>query len=69
MVYLAKNIDTNKALEAIEHARHLQEEYERLDRAKIQAHYEGVREGLKIAESMFHCSNYEKDEAMKEEEK
>lgn len=63
MSYIAKNIDTEKALEALESARHIQEQYEHEEQVKMQAHYDGVRKGLEIAESVFHCTNYEKPPA------
>ena len=60
-MYKAKNIDTDKALEAIESARQGQQQQEYIDRAKTQAYYDGVRKGLDIAERLFLCSNYEKE--------
>ena len=60
MSYKAKNVDTNKALEHIEWSRKYQEEMERLETAKVKKFYEGVREGLNIAEGIFECSNFEK---------
>lgn len=60
-MYKAKNIDTDKALEAIDSARRGQEQQEYIDRAKTQAYYDGVRKGLDIAERLFFCSNYEKE--------
>lgn len=60
MNYKAKNVDTDKALEHIEWSRKYQEEMERLETAKVKKFYEGVREGLNIAEGIFECSNFEK---------
>ena len=62
MNYKAKNVDTDKALEHIEWSRKYQDEAERLALAKTQKYYEGVRKGLDIAEEIFTCANYEKDE-------
>lgn len=57
---IKKNVDTDKALEHIEWNRKYQEEIERLETAKVKKFYEGVREGLNIAEGIFECSNFEK---------
>lgn len=62
MSYKAKNVDTDKALEYIEWSRKYQDELERLEIAKTQKYYEGVRKGLDVAEGIFECSNYEKNE-------
>lgn len=62
MSYKAKNVDTEKALEYIEWNRKYQDELERLEMAKTQKYYEGVRKGLDIADEIFECSNYEKSE-------
>lgn len=62
MNYKAKNVDTDKALERIEWSRKYQGEAERLELAKVQKYYEGVRKGLDIAEEIFTCANYEKKE-------
>lgn len=62
MNYKAKNVDTDKALEHIEWSRKYQDEAERLEMAKTQKYYEGIRRGLDIAEEIFECSNFEKKE-------
>lgn len=62
MSYKAKNVDTDKALGHIEWSRKYQDEAERLETAKVQKYYEGIRKGLDIAESIFECSNFEKKE-------
>lgn len=62
MAYKAKNVDTNKALEHIEWIRKYQDEAERLENAKTQKYYEGIRKGLDIAEGIFECSNFEREE-------
>lgn len=61
MSYKAKNVDTDKALEAIAEARKIQEQITHKEIAEKIAYLEGVRKGLEIAESIFECSNYEKD--------
>lgn len=62
-MYKAKNIDTDKALEALEEARVIQSrECVRIIN-ETQKYYEGLAKGLDIAESIFYCSNYEKDGA------
>ena len=60
--YKAENVDTDKSLKYIEWSRKHQEEAERLELAKIQEYYKGVQKGLDIAEEIFTCSNYEKQE-------
>lgn len=62
MSYKAKNVDTDKALEHIEWSRKYQDELERLETVKVQKYYEGVRKGLDVAERIFECPNYEKNE-------
>lgn len=62
MCYRAENVDTDKALKYIEWSRKYQDELERLELAKTQKYYEGVRKGLDIGEGIFECSNYEKKE-------
>ncbi len=62
MSYKAKNVDTDKALEHIKWSRKYQDEAERLEIAKTQKYYEGIRKGLDIAEEIFECSNFEKKE-------
>lgn len=64
MSYKAKNVDTDKALGYVEWSRKYQDELERLETAKVQKYYEGVRKGLDIAEGIFECSNYEKKEEL-----
>lgn len=61
-MYKATNIDTDKALEAIEYFRRRQSEAHQRELYGIQKYYEGVNKGLELAESIFECSNYEKDE-------
>ena len=62
MYYRAKNVDTDKALKAIEDARRAEEIRANKEIAEKRAYLEGVNKGLNIAESIFECSNYEKDE-------
>ena len=66
MYYRAKNIDTDKALDAINEARRIQEYNIAIEKARIEAKMEGIYKGLSIAESIFECSNYEKDVQPKE---
>lgn len=61
-MYKAKNVDTDKALEALNEAREIQEQITNLEIAKLQAELEGIYKGLSIAETIFMCSNYEKEE-------
>jgi hypothetical protein len=60
MSYKAKNIDVDKFIEGLERYRQMQYEAEAIETAKTQKYFEGVREGLRLAENMFYCSNYEK---------
>lgn len=62
-MYKAKNIDTDKALDALYEARKIQEQKINREIAKLNAKLEGIYEGLSIAESIFFCSNYEKKES------
>ena len=62
MYYKAKNVDTDKALEAISASRKYQEQASTLRIEKERAFQEGVNKGLDIAEELFQCSNYEKKE-------
>lgn len=62
-MYKAQNIDTDLALEAIEHRRNLCREEEYREKMAIEKYYSGINKGLEIAESLFKCSNYEKDDA------
>ena len=61
-MYKAKNVDTDKALEALNEARKIQGQITNLEIAKLQAELEGIYKGLSIAEHIFMCSNYEKEE-------
>lgn len=60
-MYKAKNVDTDKALAALEESRVFQcgECGRKIN--ELQKYYEGVARGLDIAEQIFYCSNYEKD--------
>lgn len=60
-MYKATNIDTDKALEAIEHFRRTKSIEQQRELHGIQKYYEGIEKGLELAESLFECSNYEKD--------
>lgn len=59
-MYKATNIDTDKALQAIDQARICQERESNVRAVKERAYIEGINKGLDIAESLFECSNYEK---------
>ena len=67
MYYKAKNVDTDKALKAIAEARRIQESLVDKEIIKKRAYLEGVYKGLDIAEGIFECSNYEKDEVTDEQ--
>lgn len=59
-MYKATNIDTDKALKAINDSRAIQERASQLRLEKERSYMEGLNKGLDIAESLFECSNYEK---------
>lgn len=60
-MYKAKNIDTDKALQAIE-AYRLRKEYDYdRDLYGLKKYYAGIQAGLDFAESLFECANYEKE--------
>lgn len=60
MNYKAKNVDTDKALEAISEARKIQKAKIDKEIAEKRAYLEGVERGLDIEQGIFECSNYEK---------
>lgn len=59
-MYKAQNIDTDKALNALQHAREIQRQKIEVEIKEKKAYLEGVEKGLDIAESLFTCCNYEK---------
>lgn len=59
-MYKAENIDTDKALKAINKSREIQERASQLRSEKERSYMDGLNKGLDIAESLFECSNYEK---------
>lgn len=67
MYYRAQNVDTDKGLKAIADARRTQEIRIEKEIAEKRAYLEGLNKGLDIAESIFECSNYEKDEVKADE--
>lgn len=60
-MYKAANIDTDKALEAIEAFRRSKSLEHQKELYGIQKYYEGLEKGLEFAESIFECSCYEKE--------
>ena len=60
--YKAKNVDTDKALKYLKDTSKYQFEMENLETAKVKKYYEGIRKGLDMAEGIFECSNFEKEE-------
>ena len=62
-MYKAKNVDTDKALEAIEKARELHIARTETEIKEKRAFLQGLEKGLDIAESIFQCANYEKEGA------
>ena len=59
-MYKATDVDTDKALKAINDSRAIQERASQLRAEKERSYMEGLNKGLDIAESLFECSNYEK---------
>lgn len=62
-MYKATNIDTDKALEAIESFRRSKSLEHQKELYGINKYYEGVEKGLELAESLFECSACEKEES------
>lgn len=65
MYYKAENVDTDKALKAIDEARKIQRINTEKEIAEKRAFLEGIEKGLDIAQSIFECSNYEKKQKQK----
>ena len=61
-MYKAQNVDTDKALEALNEALKIQREIVEIEIKEKRAYLQGVEKGIGIAESIFQCSNYEKTE-------
>ena len=61
-IYKAKNVDTDKALEALNYALKIQREIVEVEIKEKRAYLQGIEKGIGIAESIFQCSNYEKTE-------
>lgn len=59
-MYKATNIDTDKALKAINDARAYETKASQLRMEKERSFMEGLDKGLDFAEGLFECSNYEK---------
>ena len=64
-MYKAKNVDTDKALEAIEKALVYQRGESEKRIREERSYLNGIEKGLTIAVSIFECSNYEKTSAGK----
>lgn len=60
-MYKAKNIDTDKALQAIETYRIQNDHNYDRDFYALKKYYDGLKAGLDFAESLFKCANYEKE--------
>ncbi len=61
-MYKAKNIDTDKALDALNYALRKQSDAIEIEIREKRAYREGVEKGISIAESIFKCPDYEKTE-------
>lgn len=61
-MYKAKNVDTDKALNALDLALKTQREIVEIEIKEKRAYLNGVEKGIYIARSIFECSNYEKQE-------
>ena len=60
MIYIAENVDANKALEFIKDCEINSIEKEAREKENIGKYYEGYRKGLQVVKDIFYCSNYEK---------
>ena len=61
-MYIAQNVDSEKALKALESALRIQSEEINTQIREKQAFLQGLEKGIGIAESIFYCKNYEKSE-------
>ena len=61
-MYKAKNVDTDKALNALNEALKIQREIVEVEIREKRAYLQGIEKGIGIAERIFQCSNYEKTE-------
>ena len=62
MYYQAKNVDTDKALKAINDYRKTKSAEHNKELYGVQKYYEGLNRGLDFAQNIFEFSNYEKGE-------
>jgi len=60
-MYKAENIDTDKILKAITESRRSAALECISEVREIKKYYEGIDKGLAMAEKLFRCTNYEKD--------
>ena len=61
-MYKAKNVDTDKALEALNYVLKTERECIEIEIKEKKAYLQGFEKGIAIAEGIFQCSNYEKTE-------
>lgn len=61
-MYIAQNVDTEKALKALESARRIQSTEINTQIREKQAYLQGLEKGLEIAESIFYCHDFEKSQ-------
>lgn len=61
-MYKAKNVDTDKALNALNEALKIQRDRVEVEIREKRAYLQGIEKGIGLAESIFQCSNYEKTE-------
>ena len=61
-MYKAQNVDTDKALNALNEALKIQRGIVEVEIKEKRAYLQGIEKGIGIAESIFQCSNYEKSE-------
>ena len=60
-MYKATNVDTDKALEYLNQVRRFEIERCNEEVNKRTSYRDGLLEGIRIAESVFSCRNYEKE--------
>ena len=61
-MYIAQNVDSEKALKALDSARRIQSAEINTQIREKQAFLQGLEKGIEIAESIFYCHDFEKTE-------
>lgn len=61
-MYKAKNVDTDKALDFLDYQLKAYRQLIEVEIKEKQAFLRGLDQGIRIAQQIFQCSNYEKTE-------